>query len=125
MLRLSKGSKETERQKPASRLRFADPVNPRTDVISEASARRRNTRRDQASDFSRMTLTTNAADMEPIDYLNPRLPDGLRHVVMPVVEATAATLAGYGHLVDDAATCVIEIVRWPAVRHPGGRCRNW
>jgi hypothetical protein len=60
-----------------------------------------------------MTLTTNAADME-IDYLNPQLPDGLRRV-MPVVEATAATLAGYGYLVDDAATCVIEIVRWPAV----------
>jgi hypothetical protein len=57
-----------------------------------------------------MTLTTNAPDME-IDYLNPQLPDGLRRVVMPVVEATAATLAGYGYLVDDAATCVIEIVR--------------
>lgn len=52
---------------------------------------------------------------QPIDYLNPQLPDGLRRVVMPVVEATADSLAGYGHLVDgDPARYPVEIVRWPA-----------
>lgn len=50
----------------------------------------------------------------PIDYLNPDLPAGLRRVVMPVVDATAASLAGYGRLVDDPAECKVEIVRWPA-----------
>jgi hypothetical protein len=33
---------------------------------------------------------------------------------MPVVEATAETLAGYGVLVEDPAQQAIEIVRWPA-----------
>ena len=51
---------------------------------------------------------------EPIDYLNPDLPAGLAHVRMPVVRATAETLAGYGRLVDDPANCRVEIVRWPA-----------
>jgi hypothetical protein len=50
----------------------------------------------------------------PIDYLNPDLPPGLRGVVMPVIEATPATLSGYGYLVDDPDDCPIEIVRWPA-----------
>lgn len=50
----------------------------------------------------------------PIDYLNPALPAGLRRVVMPVVEATAAALEGYGRLVDDPAACEVEIVQWPA-----------
>ena len=50
----------------------------------------------------------------PIDYLNPALPAGLRRVVMPVVEATAAALEGYGRLVDDPAECEVEIVQWPA-----------
>jgi Ureidoglycolate lyase len=50
----------------------------------------------------------------PIDYLNPDLPSGLPSVVMPVVEADAKSLQGYGHLVDDPKTCEIEIVRWPA-----------
>ena len=35
------------------------------------------------------------------DYLNPALPDGLRRVRMPVVDATDAALEGYGKLVDD------------------------
>ena len=48
------------------------------------------------------------------DYLNPDLPAGLARVTMPVVDATAAALDGYGRLVDDPATCAIEIVRWPA-----------
>lgn len=50
----------------------------------------------------------------PIDYLNPDLPPGLATVRIPVVDATRATLQGYGHLVDDPAACAIEIVRWPA-----------
>jgi ureidoglycolate hydrolase-like protein len=48
------------------------------------------------------------------DYLNPALPDGLRRVRMPVVDATDEALRGYGFLVDDRADCRIEIVRWPA-----------
>jgi hypothetical protein len=51
---------------------------------------------------------------EPIEYLNPGLPAGLRRVVMPVVDATPANLEGYGCLVDDAAGFKVEIVRWPA-----------
>ena len=50
----------------------------------------------------------------PIDYLNPDLPAGLSRVTMPVVDATPATLEGYGRLVDDPAQCRIEIVRWRA-----------
>lgn len=50
----------------------------------------------------------------PIDYLNPNLPSGLEVVQMPVVDATPATIDGYGRLVDDPADCPIEIVRWPA-----------
>jgi hypothetical protein len=48
------------------------------------------------------------------DYLNPALPDGLRRVRMPIVDATDASLQGYGRLVDDPAQCKVEIVRWPA-----------
>ena len=48
------------------------------------------------------------------DYLNPDLPAGLARVTMPVLDATPATLEGYGRLVDDRASCKIEIVRWPA-----------
>ena len=33
---------------------------------------------------------------------------------VPLIEATAANLQGYGHLVEDPADCAIEIVRWPA-----------
>jgi hypothetical protein len=52
--------------------------------------------------------------MPVFDYLNPALPAGLERVKMPVVDATIDTLAGYGMLIDDAAACRIEIVRWPA-----------
>ncbi len=48
------------------------------------------------------------------DYLNPDLPPGLARVRMPVVDASAKNLAGYGTLVDDRASCRIEITRWPA-----------
>ena len=50
----------------------------------------------------------------PVDYLDPQLPSGLARVSMPVVDATAQSLAGYGRLIDDPAECTIEIVRWPA-----------
>ncbi len=52
--------------------------------------------------------------MNSPDYLNPALPAGLRRVGMPLVDATAATLAGYGQLIDDPYQHRIEIVRWPA-----------
>lgn len=48
------------------------------------------------------------------DYLNPGLPDGLRRTRIPVVEATAESLEGYGSLVDDPQETDVEIVRWPA-----------
>jgi len=51
---------------------------------------------------------------EPFDYLNPDLPRGLRRVTMPVVDATPASLEGYGRLVEDPNECKVEIVRWPA-----------
>ncbi len=54
------------------------------------------------------------------DYLNPDLPAGLARVPMPVIDATPATLDGYGFLVDDPAKCAIEIVRWHANYHPDG-----
>jgi hypothetical protein len=50
----------------------------------------------------------------PVDYLDPQLPSGLSRVSMPVVDATARSLVGYGRLVDDPGDCAIEIVRWPA-----------
>ncbi|WP_144138225.1 ureidoglycolate lyase [Paraburkholderia sp. BCC1884] len=51
---------------------------------------------------------------QEIDYLNPALPRGLRRVPMPVVDATPATLEGYGRLVADPNDCPVEIVQWPA-----------
>ena len=48
------------------------------------------------------------------NYLQPDLPAGLRWVEVPIVEATAASLDGYGRLVDEPADCELEIVRWPA-----------
>jgi len=52
---------------------------------------------------------------EPIDYLDPKLPAALAWVDMPILEATDATLKGYGRLIDDPNDCQIEIVRWPAL----------
>jgi hypothetical protein len=48
------------------------------------------------------------------DYLDPKLPAGLRVVETPLVVATAENLAGYGELVRDPKTHRVEIVRWPA-----------
>lgn len=49
-----------------------------------------------------------------IDYMNPGLADNLTKIDMPIVEATADSLAGYGVLVDHPDQVAIEIVRWPA-----------
>lgn len=49
-----------------------------------------------------------------IDYLNPDLPAGLRIVPMPVVDATAQALEGYGRLVNNPKDYPVEIVPWPA-----------
>jgi ureidoglycolate lyase len=35
-------------------------------------------------------------------------------VDVPLIEATAETVKGYGYLVDDSDSCEIEIVTWPA-----------
>jgi hypothetical protein len=51
---------------------------------------------------------------EPIDYLRPNLPAGLKHVKMPLVAATVQSMQPYGKLVDDPEECPIEVVRWPA-----------
>ena len=51
---------------------------------------------------------------EPINYLKPDLPAGLRVLTMPVVNATPEALRGYGLLVDDRDQCMVEIVRWPS-----------
>jgi hypothetical protein len=61
-------------------------------------------------------VTGHEAPRQPfaIDYLDPRLPPGLQVVRMPMVDATADSLEGYGRLVDDLGACRIEIVRWPA-----------
>jgi hypothetical protein len=48
------------------------------------------------------------------DYLDPRIPAGLRLVEAPLVVATEENLRGYGELVRDPKTHRIEIVRWPA-----------
>lgn len=54
-------------------------------------------------------------DASAPDYLNPGIPAGMRHVVMPVVKATAQSLEGYGTLVTgDPHQFPVEIVRWPA-----------
>ena len=49
-----------------------------------------------------------------IDYLHPDIPDGLPWVDIPLVQATAETLEGYGRIVDEPDGHDIEIVTWPA-----------
>ena len=51
------------------------------------------------------------------NYLNPEIPSGLKRVEIPIVEATAKSLAGYGHIVSDIDEVEIEIVRWPTQGH--------
>lgn len=48
------------------------------------------------------------------DYLNPKVPAGLSRVLMPLVEAAAGSLEGYGFLIDSPDEIEVEIVRWPA-----------
>lgn len=49
------------------------------------------------------------------NYLNPAIPPGLKQIEMPVVIATATSLAGYGCLISgDPQQYPLEIVRWPA-----------
>ena len=52
--------------------------------------------------------------MTATDYLNPDLPANLKRVRIPVVEATAESLKGFGRLVGGPDETAIEIVRWPA-----------
>ncbi len=48
------------------------------------------------------------------DYLNPNLPTNLRRVTIPIVEATAENLKGFGYLIHSMDEVDVEIVRWPA-----------
>ena len=60
---------------------------------------------------------------QPLEYLNPNLPCALARCVMPVVDATPETLAGYGKLAEDPKRFEIEIVPWPAQgRRPVDPC---
>jgi hypothetical protein len=54
----------------------------------------------------------------PADYLAPDVPGALPWHDVPLVRATAESLRGYGHLVDDPRDRPIEIVTWPK---PGWR----
>jgi len=58
-------------------------------------------------------MTTPITETAP-DYLDPRVPPGLRQVDVPLVVATPVSVMGYGRLVDDYRTHPVEIVRWPA-----------
>lgn len=51
---------------------------------------------------------------QPPDYLNPGIPTGMRRVTIPVIEATAESLEGYGELIHSPEERDIEVVRWPA-----------
>jgi ureidoglycolate lyase len=51
---------------------------------------------------------------EPIDYLSPDVPGELPWHDVPLVIATADSVKGYGHLVDDPDSWKVEIVQWPA-----------
>ncbi len=51
---------------------------------------------------------------EPVDYLTPDVPRSLPWHEVPLIVATADTVAAYGSLVDDPDACEIEIVQWPA-----------
>ncbi|HEY2786572.1 MAG TPA: ureidoglycolate lyase [Fimbriiglobus sp.] len=48
------------------------------------------------------------------NYLSPDIPAQMKRVAIPVVAATAETIAGYGRLVESPDEVEIEIVRWPA-----------
>ena len=48
------------------------------------------------------------------DLLNSGLPENLKRVQIPTVDATPDSLDGYGFLVDSPEDIQIEIERWPA-----------
>jgi len=50
-----------------------------------------------------------------VDLLHPGLPENLKRVQIPIVEASDETLKGFGHLVEDPEETEIEIVRWPSL----------
>jgi ureidoglycolate lyase len=50
---------------------------------------------------------------EPIDYMNPSVPDELPIVEMPLFRATEQSLRGYGTIVTDPDNHTVEIVTWP------------
>ncbi len=52
--------------------------------------------------------------MNAPDYLNPDIPANTTRVSIPIVDATAESLRGYGGLVESPDNFPIEIVRWPA-----------
>ena len=52
--------------------------------------------------------------MNAPDYLNPDIPSSTKSVTMPIVDATAESLRGYGSLVESPDDFPVEIVRWPA-----------
>ena len=54
------------------------------------------------------------AVLEPVDYLNPDVPQQLPWHDVPLIKATADNIKDYGYLVDDPDNFDIEIVRWPA-----------
>jgi len=54
------------------------------------------------------------AILEPVDYLNPDVPQHLPWHDVPLIKATEESVKGYGCLVDDPHKFDIEIVRWPA-----------
>lgn len=52
-------------------------------------------------------------DQVVIDYLNPSIPADVRLIDVPLVRATAESLAGYGEIVRDPKAHRVEIVPWP------------
>ncbi|HJQ55770.1 MAG TPA: ureidoglycolate lyase [Vineibacter sp.] len=53
--------------------------------------------------------------MEPrtFDYLDPPVPSGLRVIDVPLIDASEASLKGYGEIVRDPHRHRVEIVKWP------------
>ncbi len=54
------------------------------------------------------------AVLEPVNYLEPDVPQKLPWHDVPLIKADAENVKGYGYLVDDPDSFDIEIVRWPA-----------
>jgi hypothetical protein len=52
-------------------------------------------------------------DQRVFDYLDPPVPTGLRVIDVPVIDASEASLKGYGEIVRDPHRHRIEIVKWP------------